>query len=137
MNLYRGASSSTTPNSYVLDVGDKIAINIFGASQADLIYKIGEDGFIRPSGLYKIYLKGITISKAKVLLKNRFRQSYMFSDGQFNVDLYMARTITVNIFGEVVQPGTYTISALNTTLNALIASGGITSKAGARNIKII
>ena len=137
IDLFRTTSSSTTPNSYVLDVGDKIAINIFGASQADLIYEIEEDGFIRPSGMYKIYLKGITISKAKELLRSRFRQAYMFSDGQFNVDLHTARTITVNIFGEVNQPGSYTISALNTTLNALIAAGGISRNAGVRNIKIV
>lgn len=137
IDLFRTTTSSTTPNSYVLDVGDKIAINIFGPSQADLIYEIEDDGFIRPSGMYKIYLKGITIAKAKELLKSRFKQAYMFSDGQFNVDLHTARTITVNIFGEVNQPGSYTISALNTTLNALIAAGGITTNAGVRNIKIV
>ncbi len=137
IDLFTTTSSSTTPNSYVLDVGDKIAINIFGASQADLIYEIEDDGFIRPTGLYKIYLKGITIEKAKVLLRNRFRQSYMFNDGQFNVDLHTARTINVNLFGEVNQPGSYTISALNTALNAIIAAGGITSNSSVRNIKII
>jgi protein involved in polysaccharide export with SLBB domain len=137
IDLFRTTSSSTTPNSYVLDVGDKIAINIFGASQADLLYEIEEDGFIRPSGMYKVYLKGITIEKAKVLLRNRFRQGFTFSDGQFNVDLHTARTININLFGEVNQPGSYTISALNTAINAIIAAGGITSQAGIRNIRII
>ncbi|MDB4161953.1 SLBB domain-containing protein [Bacteroidia bacterium] len=137
IDLYRTTSSSTTPNSYVLDVGDKIAINIFGASQADLLYEIEEDGFIRPTGMYKVYLKGITIEKAKILLRNRFRQGFTFSDGQFNVDLHTARTINVNLFGEVNQPGSYTISALNTAINAIIAAGGITSQAGIRNIRII
>ncbi|MGB0851530.1 MAG: polysaccharide biosynthesis/export family protein, partial [Bacteroidia bacterium] len=137
IDLFRTTSSSTTPNSYVLDVGDKIAINIFGASQADLLYEIEEDGFIRPTGMYKVYLKGVTIGKAKELLKNRFRQAYMFQDGQFNVDLHTARTININLFGEVNQPGSYTISALNTALNAIIAAGGINSKASVRHIKII
>jgi protein involved in polysaccharide export with SLBB domain len=137
IELFKTTSSSTTPNTYVLDVGDKIAINIFGISQADLVYEIEEDGFIRPSGMYKIYLKGITIAKGKVLLKNRFAQAFMFTDGQFNVDLHTARTINVNLFGEVNQPGSYTISALNTALNAIIAAGGITSEAGIRNIRIV
>ncbi len=137
VGLFTTTSSSTTPNTYVLDVGDKIAINIFGASQADLLYEIEEDGFIRPKGMYKIYLKGVTIGKSKELLKNRFRQAFMFSDGQFNLDLHTARTININLFGEVNQPGSYTISALNTALNAIIAAGGITSEAGIRNIRII
>ncbi len=137
IDLFRTTSSSTTPNSYVLDVGDKIAINIFGASQADLLYEIEDDGFIRPSGMYKVYLKGVTIEKAKVLLRNRFRQGFTFTDGQFNVNLHTARTININIFGEVNQPGSYTISALNTAINAVIAAGGITADAGIRNIRII
>jgi hypothetical protein len=45
------------PNTYVLDLEEKIAINIFGKSQADLLYEIEGDGFIRPAGMYKIYLK--------------------------------------------------------------------------------
>ncbi|MFT6111513.1 MAG: protein involved in polysaccharide export with SLBB domain [Bacteroidia bacterium] len=137
IDLFTTTSSSTTPNTYVLDVGDKIAINIFGASQADLLYEIDIDGFVRPSGMYKIYLKGITIAKAKDLLRNRFAQAFMFDDGQFNVDLHTARTININLFGEVNQPGSYTISALNTALNAIVAAGGITSEAGIRNIRII
>ena len=137
IDMYNTTSSSTTPNSYVLDVGDKMAINIFGTSQADFIYEIEDDGFIRPRGMYKIYLKGITIAKAKVLLRSRFRQAFIFSDGQFNVGLHTARTISVSLFGEVNQPGSYTISALNTALNAIVAAGGITADAGIRNIRIL
>ncbi|MBO6518067.1 MAG: SLBB domain-containing protein [Bacteroidia bacterium] len=140
LDFYRKTSSSTTPSHYVLDVGDKIAINIFGASQADLIYEIQEDGFIRPSKatkVAKIYLRGVTLGKAKTLLRGRFSQAYLFSKDQFEVSLHTARTITVNIFGEVNAPGSYTISALNTGLNALIAAGGPNEDASLRNIRIM
>ncbi len=136
LDVYRTTSSATTPDSYVLDVGDKIAINIFGASQTDLLYEIQDDGFIRPRGIAKIYLRGVSLKKAKALLLGRFRQSYVFSPGQFEVTLHTARTITVNIFGEVNQPGSYTISALNTALNAIIAAGGPGAEASLRNIEI-
>ncbi|MFT5104239.1 MAG: protein involved in polysaccharide export with SLBB domain, partial [Candidatus Latescibacterota bacterium] len=136
LDVYRTTSSTTTPDSYVLDVGDKIAINIFGASQTDLLYEIQDDGFIRPRGIAKIYLRGVSLKKAKALLLGRFRQSYVFSPGQFEVTLHTARTITVNIFGEVNQPGSYTISALNTALNAIIVAGGPGAEASLRNIEI-
>ena len=136
LDVYRTTSSATTPDSYVLDVGDKIAINIFGASQTDLLYEIQDDGFIRPRGIAKIYLRGVSLKKAKALLLGRFHQSYVFSPGQFEVTLHTARTITVNIFGEVNQPGSYTISALNTALNAIIAAGGPSAEASLRNIEI-
>lgn len=140
LDFYIKASTSTTPNSYVLDVGDKIAINIFGASQADFVYEIEEDGFIRPSAgtrVAKIYLKGVSLGKAKNLLRGRFSQAYLFNADQFEVSLHTARTITVNIFGEVNSPGSYTISALNTGLNALIAAGGPNGDASLRNIRIM
>ena len=140
LDFYIKTSTSTTPNSYVLDAGDKIAINIFGASQADFVYEIEDDGFIRPSGgtrVGKIYLKGVSLEKAKRLLRSRFSQAYLFNGDQFEVSLHTARTITVNIFGEVNSPGSYTISALNTGLNALIAAGGPNAEASLRNIQIM
>lgn len=137
VDFYRTSTSSSTPDNYVLDVGDKIAINIFGASQADLIYEIQEDGFIRPSGTSKIYLRGVSLSRAKSLLRSRFGQAYRFNKDQFEVNLFTARTITVNIFGEVNAPGSYTISALNTAVNALIAAGGPDADASIRNIRIM
>ncbi|MCB9262662.1 MAG: SLBB domain-containing protein [Flavobacteriales bacterium] len=140
LDFYRNGTPATTPGNYVLDVGDIIAINIFGASQADLVYEIEEDGFIRPSRasrLQKIYLKGLTIDKAKVLLRSRFSQSFMFSDEQFEVSLRTARTITVHIYGDVANPGSYTISALNHGLSALMVSGGPTEEASLRNIRLM
>lgn len=137
IDFYRTSSAGTPPDYYILDVGDKIAINIFGRSQADLIYQIENDGFIRPSGMYKVYLKGLPYGKAKEVLFERFQATYLYGKGQFNVDLNTARTVRVNIFGEVYNPGTYTVSALNSVLSAIIASGGPTNSGSVRNIRVI
>lgn len=136
LDFYRTAKSSNTPDYYILDVGDKITINIFGLSQADLIYQIENDGFIRPSGMYKIYLKGLNIVQARKLLFNRFQQAYSFKKGEFNLDVNTARTVSVSIYGEVQHPGTYTMSALNSTLNAIIAAGGPTKNGSIREIQL-
>jgi protein involved in polysaccharide export with SLBB domain len=64
-------------------------------------------------------------------------QAYLFNSDQFEVSLHTARTITVNIFGEVQAPGSYTISALNTALNAILAAGGPGAEATLRNIRIM
>ena len=137
LDFYRTTQTSSTPDHYILDVGDKVTINIFGKSQADLIYQIENDGFIRPSGMYKINLKGVQFGKAKELLFKRFQQTYVFNRGQFNVELNTARTISVSIYGEVNHPGTYTISAFNNALGAIMAAGGPTGKASVRNIKLL
>ena len=137
LELYRATKDITPPDSYILSSGDKISINIFGASQADLQFEVEADGFIRPSGLPKIYLKGLSYGDAKVLLARRFAQGYLFNKGEFAVSLNTARTMTINIFGEVEQPGSYSISAINTAFNALIAAGGPTEIGSVRNIQLI
>jgi protein involved in polysaccharide export with SLBB domain len=137
LDFYQTTQIANTPDYYVLDVGDKININIFGTSQADLIYQIEEDGFIRPTGMYKIYLKGVSLAKAKELLYKRFQQSYIFNKGQFNLEVTTARTITVNIFGAVQNPGSYTISSLNNALHAILAAGGPTKNGSVRAIRVL
>lgn len=137
LSVYRTTESAFTPDNYVLDVGDKLSITIFGVSQADVSYEIEKDGFIRPSNMPKIYLRGLPYGKAKTLIRNRFRQAYSFSDGQINIAVRSARTITVNIFGEVEVPGSYTISALNTAINALMAAGGVKNSGSVRQIQIV
>jgi len=137
VSVFRTTESPFVPDNYVLDVGDQIAITIFGASQADVTYEIEKDGFIRPSNLPKIYLKGLHFSKAKSLLRNRFRQAYSFNSDQINITLQTARTITVNIYGEINVPGSYTISALNNAVNAIMAAGGVNENGSVRQIQII
>ncbi|MBY5956631.1 SLBB domain-containing protein [Membranicola marinus] len=137
LSLYRTTEKAQAPAQYVLGTGDKVRISIFGPSQADFEMTIAEDGSISPTGMPKIFLKGITLEKARTLLENRFRNSYTFRPEQFSVVLTTARTITINIFGEVAQPGSYTISALNTAFNALVACKGPTANGSVRNIKLM
>ena len=136
VDIFRTTKPAQTPKNYILNSGDEISINIFGVSQADFTFTIEEDGFIRPKGLNKIYLKGLPFYKGRELLIKRFKQSYAFTNGQFNVNLNTARTISINIFGEVNNPGTFTVSALNTALTALISAGGIKENGSVREIQV-
>lgn len=137
LSLYRTTEGAQAPAQYVLGTGDKVRISIFGPSQADFELTIAEDGTISPSNMPKIFLKGLTLEKARIMLENRFRNSFTFAPEQFSVVLATARTITINIFGEVAQPGSYTISALNTAFNALVACKGPTANGSVRNIKLM
>jgi protein involved in polysaccharide export with SLBB domain len=46
------------------------------------------------------------------------------------------RTITVNIVGEVKQPGTYAMSAFSTVFNALYMAGGPNDIGTLRSVKV-
>ena len=124
------------PDSYVLGVGDELAISIFGVSQFDAKYKIDANGFISPDQMPKVFLRGLTWLQTKKQLIRRFSSYYRFRPEQMAVVISRPRTITVNIFGEVEQPGSYNLVATNTAFNALIAAGGPTEKGSVRKILI-
>lgn len=130
-------SEMKLPNSYVLGTGDVLTISIFGVSQFDNQFEIGPEGYIQPTQMPKIFLKGITLGQARELLRSRFGQYYRFAPEQFAVALTTTRTISVNVFGETVNSGTFTLSAINTAFNALVAAGGPSAIGSVREIKVI
>jgi len=85
----------------------------------------------------RINLKGISLGKAKELLRSRFSNFYRFGKDQFEVTVSYPRTITVNIVGEVMNSGSFTMPAINTAFNALAAAGGPSNIGSVRNIKLI
>ncbi|MEO6037266.1 MAG: SLBB domain-containing protein, partial [Saprospiraceae bacterium] len=135
--LFRATEDAKPPDSYVVSTGDQLTVSIFGASQFDSRFEVKKDGYIQPSGMPKIFLKGLRLDQAKALLLSRFSQFYVFRPEQFAVSLSTSRTITVNVFGETKNYGSFTISAVNTAFNALVAAGGPTDLGTVRNISLI
>lgn len=134
---YVEGASIQASNSYVLGAGDKIGISLWGISELDVILEISKDGFIKPQGMSRINLKGITLGKAKELLRSRFSNYYQFGKDQFEVTVTYPRPITVHIVGEVINSGSFTMPAVNTAFNALAAANGPSDIGSVRNIKII
>jgi protein involved in polysaccharide export with SLBB domain len=137
LSLYEVSKDYIPNDSYILGPGDVVTVSIFGKSQADLQFTIKPDGFIEPASLPKIYLKGISLGKAREVVRRRLQNFYQFDKGQFALTLTTARTLTIQITGAVAQPGTYTLSAYNTAFNALIAAGGPSKLGTVRNIQVI
>jgi len=137
LEIFRTTDGAKAPDTYVLGAGDQVRVSIFGISQADLLLEINNEGYIQPSGLPKIYLQGVTMKDARKLLIQRFSSFYRFQPDQFSLSIQTARTITLNVFGEVAVKGSFTVSALNTAFNALAAAGGPTALGSVREIQLI
>jgi len=137
LEVFRTTDGAQAPDSYVLGPGDEIHISIFGASQTDIQQRIAPDGSIQPSGLSKIFLKGLTLAQAREQLRNKLGSFYKFQPDQIAVTIVTARTITVNIFGETRVSGSFSLSALNSAFNALAAAGGPGEIGSVRRIELI
>ena len=136
LEVFRVDDQIRAPSTYILNEGDEIAVSIFGVSQADLLLEVGSDGFVRPPSQPRIYLEGRSLGDAREIVRERMSRYYVFEPGQFALTLSVARTVSVAIYGEVEAPGTYTLSALNSALNALVAAGGVTELGSVRAIEI-
>lgn len=137
IQLYRQSEDVKPPDSYILGAGDIIAVSIFGVSQEGAVFEINKSGYISPSQMPRIYLKGLSLGKAKTLLRRRYSNYFNFRPEEFEVTINYARTINVNIVGEVENYGSFNIPAVNTAFNALVASGGPSAIGSVRNIQLI
>lgn len=137
LDVYRTSDGAMAPETYILGSGDEIRITIFGASQTDLQMRINNEGYIQPDGMSKIFLQGLSIAQARNLLVNRLSTFFTFRDDQLTLTVATARTVLVNIFGETKVTGGFSVSALNSALNAISAAGGVTEIGSVRAIQLI
>ena len=123
-----------TPTNYVVGPGDKVFIDVYGASQKSEQLQVSPDGTVQATGYGPIHIGGLTVAQANARIKETLGTRYKSSEIRLTVG--QTRTISVNIMGEVVTPGTYTLSAFATVFHALYMAGGVNGIGTLRNIKV-
>lgn len=123
-----------TPANYRLGAGDRVIIDVWGASQQTFSEIISPDGAVVIPGVGPVKLAGMSVQQATTTLKGKLSQYY--ADCQFSLSLGDTRSIQVQVMGEVNVPGTYTLSALSSAFNALYSAGGISDIGTLRDIKV-
>ena len=131
---FEPAMNIATPPNYVLGPGDKLVVNIYGATQETLTLTINPDGFVTVPDFGPIQVSGLTVAAAQSRIAANLGTYY--SSSNIRTTLGQTRTITVNVMGEVNAPGTYSLSAFSTVFHALYMAGGIGDLGTLRNIKV-
>lgn len=137
ITLYDKVPNAKVKDNYIIGAGDQLSVSIYGGpSSYNQNFTVNEDGYIDVYGIGRIFVQGLTYDAAKKLLRQRFNTYINVGGGSFDVSLTYAKNIKVNIVGEVVNPGSYNIAAINTAFNALVAAGGPNDIGSVRNIQI-
>ena len=134
-----------TPKNYILGADDEILIDINGYSEEHYNLPVTAEGYIKVPKIGNIFVSGITLEEAKKRIVDRLSKIYVglksYNGSAPNttatVSLGSIRTIRVTMLGEVVAPGTYSMSSLSRVMNALYLSGGPNENGTFREVKVI
>ncbi len=128
-----------TPKSYILGAGDELVIDIWGAVYSNFMQEISPEGSITIPNLGPVYVLGQTIEQATKQIKGHLSQIYSGLSGDnpntfIRVTLGSIRSLTINVIGDVENPGTYTVPSLSTVFSAVHLAGGPNANGSVRNI---
>lgn len=130
------------PRNYVLGIGDELVINVWGASQNVYNLRIDQNGTVNIPDIGPVNLSGMNFEDGRNLIKRRLMSIYSGMAGAYpntwaEVSLPNLRSIKINVVGEALVPGTYTLPATASVFNALYLSGGPGENGSFRNIQVI
>jgi protein involved in polysaccharide export with SLBB domain len=136
VRFYKRSAESMPPENYRLGPGDVISVSIWGASEYESSFTISEQGYIQPPLVGRISLRGKTFAQAKEQIKGQFSKNYDLQRSEIAIVLSYARTIGVNVVGEVKNPGTFEMPAINSAFNVLMAAKGLNAIGSVRTIYV-
>ena len=130
-----------TPENYKLAAGDEIVIDIWGDAISNITTKISPEGSVNIPNLGPVYLAGQTVSKAEQNLKSYLSKIYSgIAQPEPTTFVKLAlgktKTVTINVVGDVMQPGSYTLPSLSTIASAMYLAGGPSDLGTVRKIQL-
>lgn len=131
---FESSMNIATPDNYVLGAGDEVYIDIYGTSQRTIQTVVSPEGTIDIENFGPVYVGGKTIAQARSSLNSTLGKRYAGSKIRLTVG--QTKTITVQVMGSVVTPGSYTMSAFATVFQALYMAGGVNEVGTLRDIKV-
>ena len=122
------------PYGYFVGPGDTINVYMYGNEDADLVLSVNRDGQLILPRLGPITVAGLTFDQVKELINAKVASQLVGTKAV--VSMGELRAMNVFLAGDVVAPGSYSVSGLSSVLQVLYAGGGVTDIGSLRNIEV-
>lgn len=120
---------------YVLDVGDVLNIQSFGAPSrmsSKKTFVVARDGSINIPNIGQIVVAGMPYEEAITNIREFAKSRFLNAD--FYINLEQARDMSILLIGNAAKPGIYTLPGGSNILSLLHAAGGMTKNGSFRSV---
>ncbi len=139
--LFRNVPSTYAPlgavqvnPDYVIGMGDLLQVRGWGMIDINVNVMVNRSGEIYLPRVGSIQVAGVKYRDLQGYLKKAVGR--IFTHFDLSASIAQTRSVQIYVVGHAQRPGTYTLSAMSTLLNALFASGGPSVTGSMRNIKL-
>jgi polysaccharide biosynthesis/export protein len=119
---------------YVIGPGDDLQIRGWGMVDINLNVTVSRSGEVYLPRVGSVQVAGVKYRDLQGCLKKAVGR--IFTNFELSVTIVKTRSVQIYVVGHAQRPGTYTLSAMSTLLNAIFASGGPSVTGSMRNIKL-
>ncbi len=137
--LFTGSFAGSRPADrpdYVIQTGDQVVINLFGAVNTGTSQIVDATGNVFLTGIGPIRVAGLQVSQLQSTVASRVREVFTGAVGVYTT-VGQAGSIGVFVSGDVNRPGRYLGSSHDSVLFFLSQAGGIDAARGSfRNVTV-
>jgi polysaccharide biosynthesis/export protein len=128
------ATDIPVPADYTVGPGDTFIVDLFGKKTGHYTLVVDRNGALTLPEFGPIQVTGLGFDQVRSEIEQRCADQMI--GVRASVTMGPLRSIRIFVVGDVVRPGTYTVSGLSTATNALFASGGISRVGSLRDIEL-
>ena len=126
--------SAQVNQDYVIGTGDELQVRGWGMVDIDVSATVDRSGAIFIPRVGSVKVSGVQYKDLQGYLKKAVGKIY--NNFELTASIAQTRAVQIYVVGHAVRPGTYTLSAMSTLLNALFTSGGPDATGSMRNIQL-
>ena len=122
------------PDGYRVGPGDSINLYLYGNEEIDAALSVNREGQLILPRLGPLSVAGLTFEQVKEVIEAKVASQLVATKAV--VSLGKLRAINVFLAGDVLAPGSYSVSGLATVLQVLYVGGGVSEIGSLRNIQV-